>query len=189
VIDSSSDTGVRAVLPDQRVLGLDIGTHLGWAVLDGMGRRESSGVHEMKRGPHPGARWLGLDLWVAELMETEALALVAYEDVARHASPAGPNYRAAQLWGGIVAFVLQEACSHGDVPCVGVPVGAVKFAATRDGGADKRDMRAAAAWRWGREFPNDNEADACWVAWCALLGGGNAPGAGHARGGRRRASA
>lgn len=185
--DASIDSGARAIR-EGFVLGLDTGTRLGWAVLDAAGRRHRSDVFVMKtRAGDPGARWLDLAEFLDSALEHWAPELVAFEEVARQEVRGRPNFFAAHLYGGVVAHVLACCAARGVPSIVGVPSATVKSVATADGRAKKDDMRAAAGWRFGFQCADDNEADALWVAWCALLGRGHPVGL--ARSPRKQTSA
>lgn len=191
--DGSRDTGVRAVRPGGLVLAFDLGTQLGEALLDSDGRRAWSLSHPVfgrqRKGDHPGVRWITASVHFPAAIGRAGpnLQLIAYEDVLRHQVGAFANFRAAQVYGALLAMLLAAACDAG-VPVVGISPSQVKLRATQSGGAKKDDMIQAAAWRWECIPADDNEADALWTAWAGLQGDGHAPGAGHARGGRRRAA-
>lgn len=184
--DGSRDSGRRAVGPGELVLGLDLGTQLGWAVLDSGGRRVASGIAVLRPRPHAGQRWRSARIVLAELLARHRPRLLAYEDVVRHQVAGRPNFRAAQIYGAIQALTLLAAFEHDPaLPVVALAPAEVKQAATRDGSAKKGDMVAAACWRWGVEITYSDEADGLWTAWAALQGAGHAPGVGHSRGARR----
>lgn len=183
---SSVDNGRRAIAAGEVVLGIDLGTHLGWAVIDSDGLRVDSGAYELKPKKHPGMRWRAARVLFAELLAQRRPGLLAYEDVVRHQAAGRPNFRAAQVYGGLLSHLLLAALEHDPgLLVVALAPSEVKKRATASGAAKKDDMRAAAAWRWDRDFESADEADACWVAWAALQGEGHAPGAGHARGGKK----
>ena len=149
-----------------RVLGVDPGSQCGWALLDN-GARVASGTWDLsvRRGESHGMRYVRLDNQLREALQ--AVDLVAYEEVARHAGT-----HAAHVYGGIIAH-LMAACERAGVPYIGVPVGVVKKRATGKGNASKEAMVAAAVahWIWPRQAvltscPTEDEADALWIALC-----------------------
>lgn len=147
----------------RRVLGIDPGTHCGWAIVDvddeGRAAVRASGTWELgKGGKHPGHRYQRL---LDELQERiDTIDVVAYELVVGR--PARAGVQAAHVYGGIVAIVLLAA-ADARRQVVEVPVAHVKQRATGKGNADKHQVQAAAAVLLGRLPPSD-EADALFVA-------------------------
>jgi crossover junction endodeoxyribonuclease RuvC len=141
-------------------IGIDPGTHCGWAVLDPQGGRVASGTWNLspKRHEGGGMRFVRLERYVAELLDTYPGAHVAYEEVRRHMGT-----DAAHIYGGIVATIAR-LCEVHALPYTGIPVGTIKKLATGKGNAIKVAMMEAAESRWFWPVANDNEADALWVA-------------------------
>jgi len=85
------------------VLGIDIGTHCGWAVyIDG--KHKASGVYHFGPDGHPGRRWaLALDRFIT-LFEAYQPDAVAYEDVKRHKGTI-----AAHVYGALKALLMLAA--------------------------------------------------------------------------------
>ena len=80
--------------------------------------------------------------------------LVVIEDLPTHAHGAGIT---GMVHGAVRTCLLTR------VPYVLVTPATLKKYATGKGNADKTAMAMAAFKRFGREFPNDNEADAYWL--------------------------
>lgn len=141
-------------------LGVDPGTHCGWAVLDGGGERIASGTWDcsVRRGEGAGFRFVRFERVLRELLEAYPGAAVGYEEVRRHM-----GVDAAHVYGGIRAH-LQRLCEERGVPYCPIPVGTVKKLATGKGNADKDAMVAAAHRQWSVLPGDDNEADALWIA-------------------------
>src|SRR5687767_6031736 len=96
---------VMASVASGAILGIDPGTHCGWALRHGEGRVDS-GVWNLapKRFEGGGMRWVRLRTHLRELLGASRPAILAYEEVRRHAGTT-----AAHIYGGIVA-VIQEEC-------------------------------------------------------------------------------
>lgn len=159
--------GARLKAGSDRYLAFDLGTKCGWAILDGRGKRQSSGVLNLKPTPHEGK---GMRVVRFQNALPELLAcgprVVAFELVARHAGTT-----AAHVYGALMG-ALQAACERAEVPYVGIPVATIKKHATGKGNAGKALMMSSAVRRWGLGTwgQDDNEADALWVAECAREG-------------------
>ena len=137
------------------VLGLDLGTCCGWALLaaDGL---ITSGMASFRPGRFEGGgmRYLRFRAWLDELHSTAGpIGALYFEEVRRHA-----GVDAAHAYGGFLA-TLTAWCEHRAIPYAGVPVGTIKRHATGKGNADKAAM---VAWARGKGFNpgDDNEADA-----------------------------
>ena len=141
------------------ILGLDLGTACGWAVLNANGDRRASGTWNLapRRFEGAGMRWVRLGTLLGELLDANPGAVLAVEEVRHHAGT-----DAAHLYGGALA-VVQRVCEERQVPYAGIPVATVKRVATGKGNADKAAMVAAALHRWGA-VADDNDADALWIA-------------------------
>lgn len=145
------------------VLGLDLGTRMGWAVLDGE-RRIDSGTSDLSLSEWEGVGMRAFRarrrmLWLLGTFHPE---MVAIERVRRH-----KGTEAGHVYGGL-RDVVTECCEGAGVPYTFVEVAAVKQAATGKGNAGKPAMLAAARERWG-EVGDDNEADALWCAVAAQV--------------------
>lgn len=143
------------------VLGIDPGTHCGWCVM-GEGK-VYSGTWELKGSRYEGGgmRFLRLGQQLSQLLDSEQIGMVAFEEVRGH-----KGVDAAHIYGGIVATLTME-CERRKLPYVGIPVGTVKKRATGKGNAGKPAMMEAARQMWPGWSGDDNEADARWIAVCA----------------------
>lgn len=153
------------------VLGCDVGTSFGWAVLrrgDTL-LRSGDAVHRVGSGrwrlPGGGSergkmdRLVHLRTHLDDLLVRAAVEVVAYEKVEHHVST-----WSAQVYGELVG-VLRLACADADLPPpVGLGVGAVKKRLTGRGNAKKDLMVASARPILGRDPVSDDEADALGVA-------------------------
>jgi len=138
------------------VLALDLGTTTGWALLESDGRIMSgSQSFKPQRFDGGGMRYLRFSRWLAELCDVgkPIPKEIVYEEVRRHA-----GVDAAHAYGGFMAH-LQSFCEQREIPCSGVPVGAIKKHATGRGNANK-DQMILAVRSWGYHPADDNEADA-----------------------------
>lgn len=151
------------------ILGIDPGTHTGWALLNDDGKRIGSGVWDLSPMRHEGAgmRYLRLRTYLRGLCEGYTLTAIAYEEVAAHKGTA-----AAHIYGGVVA-TMQAWAEFEEIPYRGIPVGTVKKIATGKGNAGKDAMVTAALVRWpeigmtsegGETLAYADEADALWIA-------------------------
>ena len=152
-------------------LGLDLGSHLGWCVLDGDELR-GAGVHRigttvgMRGGlvEAPALRARDLRDFVRSLIGQYVPHIVAYERVRRHAGT-----DAAHVYGALRFALLEVLATMPRPPrVVEVGVGAAKQALASKGRASKAEMVAAAEkLHPGRPWLED-AADALGVA---LVGG------------------
>lgn len=144
------------------IIGIDPGTHCGWAVLNAAGERIASGVWDLANKRHEGGgmRYVRARRFLAELLSTFDVQALAYEEVRRHR-----GVSAAHVYGGVVAM-LAVVCEEAGVPYMAIPVGTVKKTATGKGNASKGEMIAAAGRRWtpAEPFTSDDECDALWIA-------------------------
>lgn len=145
-----------------KIVAVDLGTRCGYAVLNGSAP-VVVGVMDFSTRKHEGGgfRYLRFAAAIRELLSPKP-QLVAYEEVRRHLGT-----DAAHVYGGLLAH-LQAICEELKVPYVGIPVAAVKRAATGKGNADKAAVLEAARERWPKlEIVDDNAADALFVLECA----------------------
>lgn len=159
--------GARLKAGNDRYLAFDLGTKCGWAILDGRGKRQASGVLNLKPTPHEGKgmRVVRFQNALPELLACKP-RIVAFELVMRHAGPT-----AGHVYGALMG-TLQAECERAGVPYVGIPVGTIKKHATGKGNAGKPKMMSSAVEQWGLGTwgKNDDEADALWIAECARMG-------------------
>ena len=145
------------------VIGIDPGTMCGWALVDDQGKRQASGVWDLRARRHEGGgmRYLRVRRYLEELLdhaEGHGFPVVAYEEVRRHRGT-----DAAHVYGGIVASIV-TVCEERRVPYTAIPVGTAKRAATGRGNATKIEMTEAFIACTGLEPESDDESDAYWVA-------------------------
>ena len=166
---NSRTKGVGGEQGAARVLGLDLGTKCGWALLDG--KKLTSGTWDLsaKKDEPSGQRFT--NFW-DELQRIGAVDDVYHESVARHL-----GVRAAHVYGGFVA-ILEHWCRSWHtraIPMHGIPVGTVKKHATGKGNAKKPAMISAAQEKWPKQkVKDDNQADALWILDCGLKESGRA---------------
>ncbi len=143
------------------IVGIDPGTHCGWAVKRG-DAIVASGVWNLKgsRFEGGGMRFVHFRRYLHDLCAAyRPLDLVAFEEVRRHL-----GVDAAHVYGGLIA-VLTAWCETEQIPYTAIPVGTIKKHATGKGNADKAAMLAAARARWPEHKITDhNEADARFIA-------------------------
>lgn len=144
-----------------KILALDLGTRTGWAIVYANG-----GVHtgyvdfKGDRFEGGGMRFLRFRQWLDKLGGVPEY--VYYEKVRRHLGT-----DAAQIYGGWLT-VLTSWCEEHGVPYQGLTVQEIKIFATGKGNANKGWMIEAATKATGRQFDDDNEADAYWIARLAM---------------------
>ena len=144
-----------------KVLGIDLATQCGWAVLNADGTRIDSGSWSCKvlRGEGPSFRYVRFKRYLRDLVAAHPGAILVYEKVERHIGA-----DAAHVYGAFEA-ALQEVCDDLKVVYRGHGVGTIKKTATGKGNAKKPEMIAAANARWAPHVVGDaDEADALWIA-------------------------
>lgn len=138
------------------ILALDLGTRTGWAT--NPNGQVVTGFVDFKGGRYEGGgmRYLRFMRWLEGL---ERPTEVHFEEVRRHRGT-----DAAHVYGGLLA-TLTSWCESHDIPYRGVPVSAIKRAATGKGGGPgtKKEHMIAAAQAAGQQITDDNEADAYWL--------------------------
>lgn len=142
------------------ILGLDIATQCGWALLSPEGDRMGSGVWDcsLSSGDSSAMRLIRFRQHLQQLKEWE-VGLVGYELV--RFSGRGNNSVYSQLQGQLL--VLAEMWGIG---CTGVSPSALKKFATGKGNSPKNTMIQCAATQFSLD-PMDlthDEADALWCA-------------------------
>lgn len=155
------------------VIGLDLATRSGWAVVDLGGSRLASGVWTLapRKGRPKADRWVRFSRALSELLRVYEgrIAVVALERPFEGAARHGAKHAAATptvAW-GLVALAEHAAEAHG-IASVRYPPARVKAAAAKRGNATKRGVAAAMAERFGVELEAGDEADALAVAVTAL---------------------
>ncbi len=168
------------------VLGLDLGTHTGYALVTD-GKVTDSGVADLsiKRGESPGMRFWKFNKWLWEYARFDAAEeawdcpfdLCAYEN---------PHFRGGWPTEVLVGMStrVQEFCAQVGIDHTTVHTATLKkwatvpiFPATEKrtagkGNAKKPDMVRAARFRTGLDVTSDDEADAILAAlWAAATYG------------------
>lgn len=145
-----------------KLLALDLSTNVGWALLEsGPPTFGTLRLHPAAPGDH-GRRFAQLHDWLDRTHTRLRLDALAYEKpiLPRKSGDLATTMDTLTLLWGLTA-VVQLFAGQRDLPCVGVPVQAVKKAITGKGTATKEEMVTAAvgkAWSW--KVANDHEADA-----------------------------
>jgi crossover junction endodeoxyribonuclease RuvC len=138
-----------------RALGLDLGTHLGYALSDNGALASGEWDLSQKRHEGNGMRFIRFRKYLNDIGKVD---VIYYEEVARHLGT-----DAAHVYGGLLAQLFVW-CDENNVPYKGIPVGTIKKCATGKGNANKDAMIRAAQ----QSFPSqlvetDNQADALWI--------------------------
>jgi len=136
-----------------KILGLDLGIHMGWALRKDNGSIQS-GEQDYSVGPFDGAgvMYLRFRLW---LREYSSVDLVVFEGVRAHSAGA---VLAAHKYGAFLG-VLQSTCTELSIPHTSYGVTTIKKYWTGKGNA-KKDAMILAANERGFNPGTDNEADA-----------------------------
>jgi len=167
--------GEEAETPDQRagandmILGIDPGTHCGWALMYGNGTIWKAGVWNLLR--KKGAGHEGDEHRLVELysclddlpVHPQYLKYLIFEE-AGHT----PFQKAAQIAGQLEGVLILWAHDN-HIPWDTIQPCRVKKLATGNGRADKKAMIAAARKLTGYRGKNDNEADARLIAYSCFL--------------------
>ena len=146
--------------------GYDIGTKMGWGVLDSDGERVDSGVWDLSPAHHQSHSWryVMLARHVRGLLKKYPPQAAFFELVEAH-----KGTYAAQMHGSYRGQLLSQMLHEG-VNFSGVTVANVKRAATGKGRATKAQMVAAALEQWAHGCATDDEADALFTALAGLRG-------------------
>ena len=138
-----------------RLIGIDPGTHTGWATFDG--KHVESGVQhfDLRRGESPGMRFLRFREWLSVLCDLIRPALLVYE-AAHHRGGAATEVLVGMTT-RIQEIAAEKGCEHESVHTK-----TLKKWATGDGRASKNDMIEAAQGfnPRGDLILDDNRADA-----------------------------
>lgn len=155
------------------IIGLDLGSRTGFAVLLGA-RRLTSGRWSLvsaRKGWHRAERWLDFEQYVTDLFMDNArrdrACVIAYERVRRHVGTG-----AAHVYGGFLSsmerldftFARMETDFGVRPEMMPIEVGTWKKATTGNGAALKTDVMQFAKSRWRYSTTDDNEADALAIA-------------------------
>lgn len=146
-------------------LGLDLGTHCGFARCDispGVGGSYMTGAWDFSitRFDSPHIRYERFSKALDEHF-TLGVDKVFYEKVMRHMGTT-----AAHVYGAFLAK-LHEKCAEYGVPFEGLSVQEIKIFATGKGNA-KKDAIVKACTAWGFEPKSDDEADAIAIMKCGM---------------------
>lgn len=164
------------MLPDATI-GIDLGTHCGWAVLDPNGGRVGSGTWRLGSGRR---RWLVMREAAVDLIQQHVFSegagrvVVCYEAVEWVSTT-----KAAHVYGGLKA-ILEMATLDLGVRCVSLHSQQWKKIATGKGNADKAAYTSAASQRFALDLSvkaHEDEAAALGIAYACLreLGGPDMP--------------
>lgn len=136
------------------ILAIDLGTTLGWAVLDETGNI-ASGFEQLKhKGKNSvGVRYMLFGQWLKLTHDRVYFDKVYYEEVRRHLGTT-----ASHVYGGFLG-VLSAFCESESIMYAGVPVGTIKKTVTGKGNADKHRVISAVNML-GHAVTDHNEADA-----------------------------
>jgi Holliday junction resolvasome RuvABC endonuclease subunit len=136
-----------------RILSLDLGTHMGWAVAENNNIAASGTVHFKTTSKFTGGGMRGLKMqqWLNEQKKPN---MVTFEEVRAHT-----GIDAAHAYGGYL-MVLTAWCEEKGIPYMSIPVGTIKKHATGKGNAKKPAMVNAAYMISGIIPDDDNQADA-----------------------------
>lgn len=148
-----------------RILALDLGTHMGWALSDGASGTFHLQTDAQRRFEGAGMKWLRLRRF---LDEVGMVSLVALEEVRHHTGT-----DAAHAYGGALA-VVTAWCEEKSIPHTAFSVGTIKKHATGKGNANKAAMMKSAVER-GWDVVDDNHADALWILDLAMKEHTHAP--------------
>jgi len=141
-----------------RLLALDLGIRMGWALWDGARLESGVQLFDLKRGESPGMRYLRFRRWLEEV--GAGVQLIVYE-AAHHRGGA-----ATEIAAGFTTRV-QEFCAARGLEHASVHTATLKKWTTGKGNADKAAMLEAVVRRW-TACQDDNEADAIALAYYAL---------------------
>lgn len=146
-----------------KILGLDMATKTGWAVIEN-GVYCESGVQDFtkRRGEDNGIMFLRFRKWLYDLIRAMEIDLISYERA---------HYRggaATEVCVGLQTRA-QELASEAEIPCNPVATTTLKKQAVGYGKASKEQMIEAAAPIIGRGPKDDNEADAVLLAHIASM--------------------
>lgn len=143
------------------IIGLDLGTHCGWAIFQ-YGERMASGTWNLsiRRHEGQGMRLLRFRQSLDELVERTGARILGYE-----IPITGAMKGSASIVFGALLGALHTRCDTVEPTLTykGVGVSTVKKLATGKGNANKEAMVQAAKKRWPGVETHD-EADACFVA-------------------------
>jgi Holliday junction resolvasome RuvABC endonuclease subunit len=150
------------------ILGLDLATKCGFAVLRGRKRVESGrwSLASARKGWHRGERWTKLHDELIDLVVEHEPVVIAFERVRRHVGTS-----AAHVYGGLLAQLeildyrfQQDPISWGEIAFVPVEVSAWKKATVGKGNATKAEVAAWSRRRFRYTAKTEDESDALAIA-------------------------
>lgn len=140
------------------ILALDLGTHLGYAILSD--EKIISGMKKLKNKTF-GQRFSEFFKWLYQILDCYEIEKVYFERVRRHlGTEAGHVY-------GAFMYVLAVVCEDLKIPYEGCEVGEIKKYITGHGRAAKSDVVKAVS-NLGFSPADDNEADALSILLLAI---------------------
>ena len=155
------------------ILGLDIATKTGYAVISKAGAVHESGVFDCSirtkatktiPADQEGRRIWCLEFGLFRLISDHDIRLIAYETITMGPKAGGKTHAVARWLEGIVLLTAYRE----DIPTVSYAPGTIKKYATGNGRATKESMvEACKSYPLDREVQYDNEADALHVAYLA----------------------
>ncbi len=138
----------------RKILSLDLGRKMGWAV-----RRKNGDIHsgmqhfKQDRFSGGGMAFLNFRVWLDTFNQADKIEIMVFEEVRRHLGT-----DAAHLYGAFMGQATAWAEEH-KIPYLGVPVGTIKRHITGKGNASKEEVIRSVVGR-GYAPMDDNEADA-----------------------------
>lgn len=149
----------------ETIIGIDLGTKCGFAVLQGRKRVESGrwNLRSSRKGWHRGERWIDFEVKLRMLQTTHQAEVIAYERVRRHVGTT-----AAHVYGGLLAMLERFDFGQRDydyrAELVPIEVGSWKKATTGNGAALKPDVGRFVRKRFRYTAASEDEADALAIA-------------------------
>jgi Holliday junction resolvasome RuvABC endonuclease subunit len=147
------------------IIGLDLATKCGWAVLKGRTLVASGRwtLLSSRKGRHRAERWINLESNLSTLVARHAPSVVAYERVRRHVGTS-----AAHVYGGLLATleVLDMEWQHDGaaIELLPIEISTWRKAACGRGDAIKEDVVKWAKRRFRYSPATDDEAEALAIA-------------------------
>lgn len=145
-----------------KILGLDIATKTGWAVIENNQIIES-GVQDfaIKRGESPGMKFLRFRQWISELIDMTQPKFIVYE-MAHYRGGA-----ATECCVGLITRVQEMAAAQG-IEYTSVHSSTLKKFICGHGKADKKAIQEAMGKKFGITIIDDNHGDAIALCWYAV---------------------
>ena len=152
---------------NKTILSLDLGTKMGWAIVNQYGTINSGTVNfQPNRFQGGGMRYLKFHNWLIETKNaTDGIDAVYFEEVRRHV-----GVDASHAYGAFMG-TLQKFCEQFEIPYQGVPVGTIKKYITGKGNASKQAVITGVVEATEYVPKDDNEADAIALLLSVINGG------------------